>query len=495
MVSSTYSAVNADDPYELLIQSIVSIEGQPKTALEEQKAGQQKYKKVLSDFDSTLSSLHKLLKTFTDRFSTPFDDRTAVLPEGASFGVSTTEKAPFGTHTLQVERLAATDTRLSQQYTQAGTALSGFVGQEQTFQIEVAEPTDADPNNRVFVPVTLTPSGTTDAEILQEVSTAINDAMGAAVQDGTISATARASASVVNETSDTARLSLRSGQTGYANRLAFQDSAGGLLAALQVDAAGVATGTGGGQVTAVGTSETDSMLNSKFQLDGLTLYRAGNTVSDALPGMTLTLRQTMDAPTDFSVEADDESIAKSIGDFIEQYNAALDFIQSKTNVDGDLEVRGALAGDSAVRSLRFSMRQDVVTQVTGLPPGAPSFITELGIAIGNDGTLSLDDEDQLIEAIESDPSAVQAFFGGDDGVATRLFARVDAMLGPSGVLDGRIDSVDEGIRRLDDRIQDWDERLSLRENTLRQQYAKLQETIVLLQGQQSSLSGFLYGAY
>src|SRR5690625_7943694 len=80
--------------------------------------------------------------------------------------------------------------------------------------------------------------------------------MEAAVDDGTIKRAEAASVSIVNETSGTARLSLRSASTGYDGRLGFTDSSG-LLAALEVNADAVMDGTGGGQVVAVGSSETE----------------------------------------------------------------------------------------------------------------------------------------------------------------------------------------------------------------------------------------------
>ncbi|WP_456427631.1 flagellar filament capping protein FliD [Rhodocaloribacter sp.] len=491
MVSAAFQTFKANDPYELLISQIIQVESQPLFDLQFKRDTQDRISSALDTFDSDVSSLHTLLTSFTDAFSNPFAARSAELSDATSFSVTAGDEAPLGSHSLQVLRLASTDTRISQQYTSSGASLRSFfdTNGSQTFEIKVASPTDTDPNNRVAVSVTVNPTGTTDEDILDEISLAINDAMDAAIDAGTIQTAEAANASVVNETTDTARLSLRSGKTGYANRLEFTDSAGGLLAQLDVTNAAVATGTGGGQVTSVGTSETDSQLNAQFILDGLTLYRSSNQVTDALEGLTLDLKQVGD-PFDFSVGPDTDGIKDQISDFISKYNTILEFIDGSTQVDSDLDIRADFAGDSLLTGLKFGMRSDIAQQVTGQPVGAPTLLTEIGITINDDGTLELSDTDALTDALSENAGAVQTLFSGTDGIATRLKDRLDTYTGTNGLIDNRMDSVDERISRLDDQIADYEDRLAQREDQLRLQFARLQEALALFQGQQQTLGSF-----
>ncbi|MFB3137902.1 MAG: flagellar filament capping protein FliD, partial [Phycisphaerales bacterium] len=289
-----------------------------------------------------------------------------------------------------------------------------------------------------------------------------------------------------------ARLSVRSGQTGFANRLTFTDSANGLLSLLEVNSASVATGTNGGQITAIGTSETDSALNSQFILDGLTLYRSSNAVSDALEGITLSLTQTTTTAADFTVEPDAGGIETEVKDFIEKYNDVLAYISGKAKVDAGTGTRGDFAGDSTITGLRFGMRNDMAFQVTGQPSGAPSYLTDLGIEINDDGTLELTDSDTLIAAVRSDAGSVKSLFDGNDGIATRLTTRLDRFLGIDGIIDVRQDALDDRINRLDDQISRWDGLMAIRENQLREQFARLQQVIAAFQGQQQMLNSFFF---
>ncbi len=492
MLNPVQDIFRQNNPYESLITAILIAEEQPLLALDEKVASFRRDKDILDDLDSSVSSFHTLLTDFTDSLSNPFGARSAAVPESSGYSATATDDAALGTHAIQVQRLASTDTRISQQYTSAGTSLRTFfdTNGQQAFDISVASPIDGDENRRVDVNVSINPTGSTDEEILAEISTAINDAMSAALEGESIESGDGALASVVNETSDTARLSLRSGDTGFASRLQFTDSANGLLAALGVTNASVASGTSGGMVVDVGTSETDSNLNAQFQLDGLTLYRSSNQVSDALAGVTLNLSSVMTSSNDFTIEPDRDSIKEQVNSFVSQYNDLLGFLKDRTTVDGELGTRASFAGDPTFTNLRFNMRNTVAAQVSGQPSGAPSYLTDLGIEIGNDGKLSLTDEDALIAAVEQNPDAVADLFAGDNGIATQLETTLDQYLGADGIIDNRIDVFDNRITSVNRQITAFEDRLAQREEQLRAQFAAVQETIALLQGQSQFLGAF-----
>jgi len=495
MVSSLFQTFKANDPYEFLISQIISVESQPQYDMMANQSTQKRQKTALGDLDSKISAFHTALTALTDPFTSPFDARKANVSDITAFNVSADDNAADGSHSLQVLRLSSSDTRISQQYSKSGSALRSFFDTNgaQSFTLNIGSPTKDDENNRVDISISIDPAGTTDAEILAEISAAVNTAMADAVNAETLGRDYKALASVVNETTDTARLSLRSGETGYANRLQFTDSANGLLALLDVTNAAIASGTGGGMIKDVGTSETTSELNSKFILDGLTLYRGSNQVSDALTGLTIDLKSINEKAEEFSVGPDTGVMKAKLEDFISKYNDIISFVKDQTMVDSDLDIRGLFAGDTTLRSLRFGMRNDISTQVTGLPSGALTLLTQIGIKIEDDGTLKLDDADALTEAIENNQEAIETLFTGEDGFANRLKNRLDSFLGAEGILDNRVDSLEEGITRWDRRIKDFEARMVQRENQLRQQYAVMQQTISLYQGQQSMLSGFFGG--
>lgn len=491
LINSSAQAFRESDPYEILIQQMLVLESQPRVNLDSTKFNLERDKSILSDLDTRITALDSILDSFLDPISHPFDSRTINLSDTTAFNAKASDTAVFGSHSLQIERLASTDTRLSDRFNAASTDIVSALGTgTKSFSISVANPTDADPDNRETLSISVDISNSDDETVMQEVADAINAAMTAAYDAETIDGDNRASASVVNETSDTARISIRSGQTGYSNRLNFESDTDGLLSYLGVSDASVVSGASGGQASFVGTSEDTSDLTSKFDLNGLTMYRNTNQVNDAVNGVTLTLNETSTSPTDFSVVSDSSAIEGEINDFIEKYNDILSYIKTRSTVDGETGERGTFAGDSTFTSLRFNMRADVIQQVTGQPSDAPTQITEIGLDIDSDGSLSLEDADALIQAIEADPENVRTLFAGDDGVANRLSSRIEDYLGFGGFIQSREENLETRIRTVDSRITRFEESLARREEQLRGEFARLQEAITLFEGQQASLFAF-----
>lgn len=486
--SAAQLTAQATNPYENLIQQMLLVESQPRFTLEDSKFDLERNKSILSDLDTLVTDFDKILDTFIDPISHPFESRTVNTGDVTAFSATANGDASFGSHTLQVTRLASTDTRLSEQHTNTSTDIITAVGGgNKSFDISVASPTDVDPNNRETITVTANLTGSNDEEVLEEIATAINSAMAAAYSAGTIKTDERAIASVVSETSDTARLSIRAGQTGYSNRIDFVADTDGLLAALDINNAGLVAGTAGGQVSTVGTSEDTSDLTSKFDLDGLTLYRNSNQIDDAITGVTLTLKETSAGPADFTVSTDSDSIEEDITEFIDKYNEILSYIKTRSTVDADTGTRGAFANDPTFTSLRLNMRADLITQVTGQPANAPTQITEIGLEVASDGKLSIDDKDALIQAIETDPENIRTLFAGADGIAQRLSDRIADYMGFDGFITTRKNNLDTRIRNIDDRILRFDESLARREQQLRDEFNRLQEALAAFQGQQASL--------
>ncbi|WP_251953396.1 flagellar filament capping protein FliD [Salinibacter ruber] len=480
--------------YQRLIQRTLRIERQPKLELQNERQQKKNEKSVVSDLDGKLSSLQSQLSSLTDTVSSPFEGRNASAAEGTKgFSVSADETASTGSYSLAVNRLASADGRVSQAYNSGGTGLRTFFDNngQQTFDLEVATPTDSNPDAREQISVTVDPSGSTNKEILGNIQTAIDDALQTAVDDGTISSDERPIASVINPTSGTARLSLRSQQTGYQGRLSFSDSSNNLLSELQVNADQIANDTQGGEITEVGKNERKSQLTSEFELNGLTFTRNSNEVTDAVDGVTISLEEKTDTTSSFEVSADEEGAKDAVQEFIDRYNEVNKFLQNKTEVNPDSEERGAFANDGTFQRLEFQLRNDATRPVEGLPDRLNT-LKDIGIEASRDGTLELSDEDAFSSALQNDKEALKDLFSGSDGVATRLENRVDSYVEAGGVIDDREDVIDSSIDRIDGRIDRLDERLQRRQQQLRDRFAEVQSTIRSLASQQQSISQRLF---
>lgn len=501
MGTSVGPSVGLNTQYQRLIQRTLQIERQPKLELQNQREQKNNTKSVVSDLDGKLSSLQSQLSTLTNATSSPFEGRSASAEEGTNaFSVSADETASTGSYSLSVNRLASEDRRVSQEYSSGGSDLSDAFNSTQTFDVEVATPSDSNSDRKsVRVELAADDFSGTNEEVLNSVQSAIDSAFQNAVDNGSISSDERPNVSVVNPTSNTARLSVGSSETGYQGRLGFSNVSGQLVSDPATSNDKAALGLNGdffdnsdsgddfGKITKVGSSESGSKLTSEFTLDGLTLTRNSNKVDDALNGVDINLEETSGTTSSFEVATDEEGAKNAVDEFINRYNDVIKFLQEKTDVNPDTDQRGPLANDSTFQRLGRQLRNDVSRPVQGLPDGL-STLEDIGIETSRDGTIELADEEAFSSALRNDQGALKNLFAGEDGVAKRLETRVDRYADAGGIIDDRQDSIEDSVGRIDDRIDRFDNRLQRREEQLQERYTQLQSTIRSLQSQQQSIS-------
>lgn len=194
--------------------------------------------------------------------------------------------------------------------------------------------------------------------------------------------------------------------------------------------------TTGSQV--IGLSDTGDLLtalnidpgaqslgqNAVYSLDGgVTFqYSASNTVTDAVPGVTMTLTATTAAPYQFTVQSDPEPVVSAVEKFVEQFNSVLSFIREKTRYDADTKKAGLLMGDGGVRSIETALRRLVTSPATNVD-GAFASLAEIGISFGQIGSavgttnqLTLD-KTKLRDALAANPEAVFNLFAARSSAA------------------------------------------------------------------------------
>jgi len=485
------SLVGSQNSIDYLVNQYMKYESRPKNNLLDKQDDLYGRKDILSDLDSKLSALQSKSERLTDPITDYFATRSASVSDSDIMNASAGSSAALGNHSITIDRLAISDTRVSQQYTDTGTSFAGFVT-DQTFSIDVAHPTDTDAANRESISITVSAADLAldNDEALLQIADAINSAMYTAVTAETIGSEEQARASVVTEESGKSRLVLRSDSSGYTYRMDFTDSADGLLSSLGVSDNIQSSGTAGGYITSVGTSATDSQLNSKFNIDGLDFYRDSNNVTDALTGVSLKLLDTAATTQTITVVADTESVKSEVNGFLDTYNEAMKYLRKNTQIDPDTYERGALADDITYRGIVNDLRSFTLDEVSGVSNTDYSRLYSIGIEADSDGMLSITDSDKFTTALETNSNYVAELFNSSDGLATQLDDYLDNYVKTGGSIDSSKNNIDDQLTNLSDRITMMDDILARREDQLRQEFTSLQEMMYKLQSQQSFLGSF-----
>ena len=152
--------------------------------------------------------------------------------------------------------------------------------------------------------------------------------------------------------------------------------------------------------------------DAELIVDGITVKRTSNSISNIFSGYTLDLKGETDTltPANFNVRSSLDvdtafNNAKSLVDRLNLTRNYFDELMDRGIEDGEA---GTLSNDPVMRSISNRIRKLTESNIVGF--GANSrYLSELGIQTKRDGTLLID-ERSFKDAVEKDPSSYDAIF-------------------------------------------------------------------------------------
>jgi len=202
---------------------------------------------------------------------------------------------------------------------------------------------------------------------------------------------------------NTDQLQLSNTATGQ-GAMALQDVQGNFLAAMNL---------------APGTTNAEILgQNASLSINGgPTIYSASNTITNAIPGLSINaLALTTGAPATLTVGPDVSGITKNVQTFVTAANKLITDINTTQQKDPTTGTYSFLLGDSTLTGLSNSVLNMITGQLTS--SGAYQSLQDLGITTGAVGSqpgttngLTLDTT-KLAAALAANPSQVAALFAG-----------------------------------------------------------------------------------
>ena len=437
-----------------IVDQLMALERQSITRLQYRQSAVTGQQSALKEIASKLSAL-KTAAQELGAATTWKQTQTAESSDPTRVAVAMTGGAGIGGHSIQVDRLASSMQR-------------GYSFQPGAGSIEISYNT-GDPKT-ITVPV--------DADAtLQQVADAINAKSAGPVV-----------AAVVKNGAGEERLVLSSRTTGSESDFT-------------VTAPGVLTDD------AAYTTPDVSKLDASYSLDGgpATTSKT-NVLENLLPGLRVTLKGVTAAPASVSVTEptlDRDAVKTKVKAFVDAYNAVVDTTNAKltekkvASPSSAFQASlGGLYGDTGMRGMLGALR----AQMTEIVAGAGiNDLGDLGISVpkatgsssadAKAGRLVLDDA-KLTQALEADWTAVSGFF---ETFSTSVDTFVKAQTGGSGVIDERLKSSTRNLDRLKDQVELTNERLDVKEQRMKAQFAAMELALQNSQTQGAWLAGQIAG--
>lgn len=247
--------------------------------------------------------------------------------------------------------------------------------------------------------------------------------------------------------------------------------------------------------------------DAQYSIDGVAGTSKSNTLTEAIPGVTLTLKAltTATGPVTVSVQPpgpNTSAISEQVQAFVKLYNETVGRIQTQLTTKPPSSAvstaqlqTGTLFGDLDLTTLVNRMRQVVYGPVKELPAEMSS-LADIGISTGAAsgkstpsqsavaGQLTLDTA-QLESALSAKPAEVEKML---QGWAKSFKAVVEAAAGPGGSLDARIEGDSTQATQMSHRITTMNEMLAVRQKALQAEFIAMERVMQQNQAQASWLS-------
>ncbi len=233
--------------------------------------------------------------------------------------------------------------------------------------------------------------------------------------------------------------------------------------------------------------------NAEFTVDGVAGTSSSNTVTEAIPGVTLTLNGlTSTGPVTISVQPPGPNVAAieaQVQAFVKMYNSTVSAIEQQLTAkipakpDPNEPAAGALFGDTELTGVLDSMREAMYEPIAGLTGPASPF--DIGISTGAptgggatsqsalEGQLTIESA-KLGEALRSNPVGVKQML---EQWSEKIQGVLTAAGGPGGTMEARINGDAAQITQLSTQISQMNSILAEREKALQATYAKLEGVI------------------
>ena len=285
------------------------------------------------------------------------------------------------------------------------------------------------------------------------------------------------------------QLSIATKKTGYGYRLlSLTDTTGNALSSVGLNLGASRTSfvqnTSGSDTP--GFVYDTSLLNAKFDFNGIKVERDSNQISDLIAGATISLKSLMkdtDTTVNLDISMDSASIVTKIQDFVKKFNDIYVYAKEKTR--STKEGRGLLIGDSPTETFKYLLSSMATSNVSGINADDINSLYKLGLAFDVSEGLSVSDAAKMEKLVKEKPDQVEALFNSTNGVATTLYSRILPYVNATGYLQKKKEDFGIQSQYYDDRVKSIQERIEKSASDLRIRYMKaMSQSNALVSNQQ-----------
>ena len=155
-------------------------------------------------------------------------------------------------------------------------------------------------------------------------------------------------------------------------------------------------------------TQSIAAADASFTIDGISMTRPSNTITDLFTGYTLELLATNSSSINISATENTSTLEGYIQDFVNSYNSLYINVDALSATGNSLSTSGPLVSDATVSRIQRTLRNFSTQSITGYE-GGPYSASLLGISTQRDGTLSFNTT-TFKNTLEVNSNIITAFF-------------------------------------------------------------------------------------
>ncbi|MFN5100535.1 MAG: flagellar filament capping protein FliD [Burkholderiaceae bacterium] len=230
--------------------------------------------------------------------------------------------------------------------------------------------------------------------------------------------------------------------------------------------------------------------DAELRVNGLTLKRSSNTVTDAIPGLTLNLQGTTPSAATLALSRDPSKLKEKVQALVKSYNDTMsDFaiLSGPKNKKDETDVySGSLQNDSTLSNLKIQLRS-LFTGNSSTPGGSVQALRDLGVSIQKDGTLAIDEKKldsaladnytEIVTMMTADRENKSNFGVSKRGLAGDAVKRLNDLMGTSGLLMSQTESSQRQIKRYETDLANLEKRMEILLARYTQQFSIMDDIV------------------
>ncbi|WP_025209905.1 flagellar filament capping protein FliD [Hippea sp. KM1] len=224
--------------------------------------------------------------------------------------------------------------------------------------------------------------------------------------------------------------------------------------------------------------------DASLTIDGIDITSKSNTLSDYIPGVSLTIKKT--GSFNLYIQTDYSKLVEDMNNIVNDYNDMIKYIKDNQDFDDKTNVADAFFCNSTIENTENKI-SNLLLDSYGDKNSNFTSLVDLGLNLNKDGTLEFDSS-KFLSALQSNfkevkKALVETDTAAADGFLSRLHDTINNMTSTNGSIELQKDYINTRIDNLNDQIETLQKQLDQERTMLTLTLSQMDEYIGSLKNQ------------